>query len=74
MKILDKIWFTNQLGTVGIIIIEDNTKIKAYIGVVPRASESADTQYLIDYGNCLPLDIFNRWQMLARKGKGNHGS
>ncbi len=53
MRVVDSLWFTNNKGTVGIVIIEEDVtgERRAYIGIVDGYNQEADTQSIIDWGN-----------------------
>jgi len=62
MKVIDKLWFTNVDGCIGIVIIEEDVAgtRKAYIGSAKGFNEEEDTQRILALGNKLPLSILYR--------------
>ena len=71
MKVIDTLWFTNNKGTVGIVILEEDITgdRKAYIGVVPGGDEKADTEAIIDWGNPFSLNTAQRIEHFLKKKK-----
>ena len=70
MKILDRLWFSNRRGTVGIITIEEDVTgdRKTYIGAVPIVvNEERDTEEIIAWGNKLSLDTIQRIAHFLKK-------
>lgn len=78
MKVIEKLWFTNNQGTIAIIIIEEDITRdrKAYIGIGKGKNEESDTQNIIAWGNKFSLEMAKylvRSLTLPRKG-GKHGT
>lgn len=61
-RIVDKVWFNNSKGALGIIVIEEDItqKKKAYISAVEGRNEAIDTQNIIDYGSTFSLEVVKR--------------
>ena len=72
MKIVEKLWFTNEQGTIGIIIIEENftQDRKAYIGIGKGKDEQKDAEAILAWGNKFSLDTAD-WirQRLTKAGE-----
>ena len=53
MKVIDKLWFTNRDGVIGIVVIEEDVTgdRKAYIGIGEGKSEFTDTEAIVNWGN-----------------------
>jgi hypothetical protein len=57
MKILDKHWFTNRDGTIGIVKADsDYDGIKYYISHVLGFDEVADSEYITKWGSTFPKE------------------
>ena len=69
MKVLDKLWFTNKDGCIGIVVIEEDVTgdRKAYIGVGQGNSEEVDTEQILAWGNKFSVDILERLNHFMRK-------
>ena len=51
MKILDSLWFTGEFGTIGIVVVQYNSKdIKIYIGVAKGKNKQMDERMLAQFG------------------------
>lgn len=71
-KIVDKLWFTNMKGTLGIVVLEEDitNERKAYIGVVSGNDEKADTEDIISWGNKFDVETLDRLEhhLCRRRG------
>lgn len=59
MKVLDSYWFTNPMGTIGIVLGEDETtkEKKAYIGNASLDnSQQEDEERILRWGSTYPID------------------
>lgn len=73
MKVIDALWFTNNDGCIGIVVVEEDItgKRKAYIGPASGTDEKADTEQVSAWGNKLTLTALQRiTKQLKRKGSG----
>jgi hypothetical protein len=72
MEIVEKFWFTADLGTTGIIVIKEDITgdQKAYIGVVGGQDEAVDTQHIINFGQHFHYEVAKRLEQYLRKEKG----
>lgn len=60
MKILGHYWFTNGMGTVGIVRVQtDHEGIMYYIGTGTGFSEEYDAQRIADWGSVFPTNVGN---------------
>lgn len=71
MKVIDKLWFTNMDGCIGIIIVEEDITgdRKAYIGFGKGHDAQADTERILAWGNTFSLDTVGRLQCHLKKQK-----
>lgn len=69
MKIIDKLWFTSTLGTMGIIVGEDEVtgERKAYVGIGYGVSEDHDLGMVKSWGTRLHLATLEHLVKLLRK-------
>lgn len=69
MKIIDKIWFTNLGGTIGIITEKDevSSEVKSYIGIGEGVNEDFDALNILDWGSPLPTKILETLNLTNRK-------
>ncbi len=68
MRVVDSLWFTNNRGTIGIVIIQEDVtgERKAYIGIGDGHNEKADTQSIVDWGNPLSISVLGWiWSQLS---------
>lgn len=58
MKVIEKMWFTNNQGCIGIITCEEDVTgdRKAYIGIGCGKDEGEDTEGILAWGNKFSLD------------------
>jgi len=61
VKVVDSMWFNNNKGTAGIVLVEEDITgaRMAYIGVASGEDEKADNE-LMAYGSPLSLDAAQR--------------
>ena len=58
MKILDKMWFTSGIGTIGLVLVENDIGEKrVYICPVGGCDEESDAEYVANWGCRVPVDI-----------------
>lgn len=58
MKVIDKYWFTSSEGCVGIIITENHVgDRKARISRVQGNNEETDTEFVVENGAEIPIDL-----------------
>ena len=70
MKIIDSIWFNNSLGTMGIVVGEDEItgKRKAYVGIGRGADQDQDIELIKENGVQLTLSVAEHLVDLLIKG------
>lgn len=75
MKVIEKLWFTNNQGSIGIIVIEEDVTgdRKAYIGIGSGSDEGVDAEAILAWGNKFPLDTVLRLKHLLEKKKKKGG-
>jgi len=54
--IIDTYWINGALGTVGIVLTENEFKQTAYIGVCHGDRQDFDEKYIMDYGSKMSKD------------------
>lgn len=66
MKVIERLWFTNLNGCIGIVVIEEDITgdRKAYIGSASGTDEKADTKQVLAWGNKFSLDTTHRLRHL----------
>lgn len=69
MKVIDSMWFINNKGTAGIVLIEEDITgaRMAYIGVASGEDEKADNEVIMAYGSPLSLDAVKRIERFLKK-------
>lgn len=61
MRIIDAIWFSSFTGTMGIVVIENETgERKAYIGHAAGLNERDDMQHIADHGAPIYAETLRR--------------
>ncbi len=70
MKIIETFWFTGGIGTVGIVVCENEVtrKRKAYIGIASGLCEQVDTESIMHHGSKVSLPILRELVSLLEKG------
>jgi len=50
MKAINKTWFNNSKGCIGVVLAENEYGQKAYISSVPGHDEESDVRTIMDWG------------------------
>lgn len=69
LKVIDKTWFSNSTGNVGIVIVEDERtkERRAYIGCADGYDEEHDIERIKDHGNRVRLEMLETMMRLLKK-------
>lgn len=68
LRVIDKFWFTNQRGTVGMVITENEMGVKKIrIGSVAGFNEKNDADYLAAWGSRVPKEAILEFVSKADK-------
>ena len=72
MKIVDVIWFSNSLGYLGIVVVEDagTFERRAYIGRATGIDEGDDVHDILDWGSSFTLEMLKRIEQRLTKMEG----
>ena len=69
MKAVDELWFTNSLGCIGIVVMEDEFtgNRRAYIGGATGTDQMRDAQRILDLGSSFTLEMLKRIEQRLTK-------
>ena len=59
MRALDWTWFSNVKGCIGIVRVQTDDGIQAYISAVDGNDEYSDVQFIMDWGARFPIEAAN---------------
>ena len=71
MKIIETLWFADEIGSIGIVIGEDDytKKRKAYIGSCSGGDEEADSRHIAAHGSPVMVAQASRLLELLTKSE-----